>query len=702
MKRLQDIADQVGVSRTTVSNVLHGNTKKVSKEMIRKISEILNQEGYVPNTSSRELTCKGSCIIGLVLGYSCIHGIPSLRDTFVAEFLSGVEETAHRNGYYVMLINGQDKNTDQVAEIASRWNVDGLVVLGLDEKKYKELRRQLNKYMVLIDTYPEAEYHYVNVGTDDFGGGDESAAVSVAKDENGAYVDTLTITLGRFAEPSAAALFPEGQTFEDNAYTRYIESKLNVDLVDSFEAGGDAYTNQLATCVASGELPDILTVNSYDTFVEMVNNGLTYDLTDVYEEYASDYIKSLYDSYDGRCLGMATFDGRLMGIPGTNPDNSVPVLCWMRKDWLDKLGINPDPDGDLCITLDDIAAVAKAFVDANVSGGNHTVGMAFSGNDIADAMCIANAMGGYIDRWIENPDGTMSWSTLAPEVKAAWAKMNEWYEEGILDPQFGTRTTEDINAMMINNELGIVFGAWHIPDWRLSSVKALVPEAEYIAYTVADDNGIVHTYHENAADRFLVVSKDCKYPQVAVEILNILYDDLARATAETAPDVIAYINAGGHNEGRPYYMEVLPSNNPSIYYTEHMAVINGEMTPEETTIAENRGSSQAILDYLKDPQNVTEKTLGGWHFYESRIIGLGASIEALEKNGNTEWITPKYPPTTPTSEQKKATLDKTELEAYVAIVTGAQPIDYFDTFVSEWKRLGGDAIAQEVQEYFAQ
>ena len=70
-----------------------------------------------------------------------------------------------------MLINGQDKNTDRVAEIASRWNVDGLVVLGLDEKKYKELRRQLNKYMVLIDTYPEAEYHYVNVWTDDFGGG---------------------------------------------------------------------------------------------------------------------------------------------------------------------------------------------------------------------------------------------------------------------------------------------------------------------------------------------------------------------------------------------------------------------------------------------------------------------------------------------------------------------------------------------------
>ena len=87
------------------------------------------------------------------------------------------------------------------------------------------------------------------------GGGDDSSAVSVAKEEDGAYVDTLTITLGRFAEPSAAALSPEGQTFEYTAYTRYIESKLNVDLVDSFEASGDAYTNQLATCIASGNCP---------------------------------------------------------------------------------------------------------------------------------------------------------------------------------------------------------------------------------------------------------------------------------------------------------------------------------------------------------------------------------------------------------------------------------------------------------------
>ena len=64
MKRLQDIADQVGVSRTTVSNVLHGNTKKVSKEMIRKISEILSK-----------IACYKACLIAVAAaGGICYFG----------------------------------------------------------------------------------------------------------------------------------------------------------------------------------------------------------------------------------------------------------------------------------------------------------------------------------------------------------------------------------------------------------------------------------------------------------------------------------------------------------------------------------------------------------------------------------------------------------------------------------------------------
>ena len=53
MIRLQDIADMAGVSRTTVSNVINGNTKRVSQETIDKITAILKEQNYVPHINKR-------------------------------------------------------------------------------------------------------------------------------------------------------------------------------------------------------------------------------------------------------------------------------------------------------------------------------------------------------------------------------------------------------------------------------------------------------------------------------------------------------------------------------------------------------------------------------------------------------------------------------------------------------------------------
>ena len=52
MIRLQDIAEMAGVSRTTVSNVINGNTKRVSQETIDKITAILKEQNYVPHMGS--------------------------------------------------------------------------------------------------------------------------------------------------------------------------------------------------------------------------------------------------------------------------------------------------------------------------------------------------------------------------------------------------------------------------------------------------------------------------------------------------------------------------------------------------------------------------------------------------------------------------------------------------------------------------
>ena len=68
-----------------------------------------------------------------------------------------------------MLIGGE--NIQNVVDIASKWNVEGLIILGYTEEQYRRLSRKLNKKMILIDAYPEGAYTFPNVGVDDYSGG---------------------------------------------------------------------------------------------------------------------------------------------------------------------------------------------------------------------------------------------------------------------------------------------------------------------------------------------------------------------------------------------------------------------------------------------------------------------------------------------------------------------------------------------------
>ena len=203
MIRLQDIADMAGVSRTTVSNVINGNTKRVSQATIDRITALLKEQNYVPHMGSVMLSGHGSRIIGVVLGFSFIHGMQSLQDSFVGEITGTLQIEAESRGYYIMLIGGE--NIENVVDMASRWNVEGLIILGYNEERYHQLSRKLNKKMVLIDAYPKGEYTFQNVGVDDYSGGYQI----------GEYLDSCGYSRALFV----------AETEQDSDYSRWLGFK---------------------------------------------------------------------------------------------------------------------------------------------------------------------------------------------------------------------------------------------------------------------------------------------------------------------------------------------------------------------------------------------------------------------------------------------------------------------------------------------
>ena len=65
--RISDIAEELGLSTATVSNVLHGKTKKVSDRTVQRVQALLEERDYVPSMAGILLAQNSSRIIGVVV-----------------------------------------------------------------------------------------------------------------------------------------------------------------------------------------------------------------------------------------------------------------------------------------------------------------------------------------------------------------------------------------------------------------------------------------------------------------------------------------------------------------------------------------------------------------------------------------------------------------------------------------------------------
>lgn len=66
--RIADIAEELGVSTATVSNVIHGKTKKISDETVKRVQELLEKRQYIPSMAGILLAQNDSRIEGCQFG----------------------------------------------------------------------------------------------------------------------------------------------------------------------------------------------------------------------------------------------------------------------------------------------------------------------------------------------------------------------------------------------------------------------------------------------------------------------------------------------------------------------------------------------------------------------------------------------------------------------------------------------------------
>lgn len=498
----------------------------------------------------------------------------------------------------------------------------------------------------------------------------------------GAYPELVTYTLAQISGANNSNL-PEGDTYEDNAYTRYLRKMLNIQNDTVYMDTEERYSELVNILVKDQNLPDIMVVTDREILKELVENDLVEDLTEVFEKCTSSRIKEMYESYGDALLNSGKFNGRLMAVPETVIDHG-PNLLWLRKDWMEELGLE-EPE-----TLEDAFEIIDAFVQNRMGteDGETPVGLACDTNLVGTTSSsysvdpVFDSFGANPQRWISQ-DGEIVYGSLTEETKEALDYLHKLYDRGILDRNFALRAPNNLRDLVVNGKCGAFFGLWWTPNNPLMESYEKNSEADWEPYYLQElaDKNVYESFRDN---KYVVVRKGYEHPEIVMKIISVLFD-YTRYEAEDAREVNEYFALNVDPTARPLVINV-DYNEATYQVTENIeAALNGNY-PEGNLTAIEQSYYQACSSYLSG----NDYTAEDWAAYKSRISAVGLLVDKHYTPAVRSYLDDA-------GGEIPQSLRQFETRTFIQIIMGEKPVSYFETFVEQWYQQGGYELTQQIR-----
>lgn len=512
--------------------------------------------------------------------------------------------------------------------------------------------------------------------------GDNSYATSTPY---GRYNDTIYYTLANETSANNSNM-PLGDTYENNAYTRYLKEFLNIQNIDILEATDSDYNNNIDLMISQNNLPDIFMISSQEQLNYLVEHDMIANLTDSYYNCTTSTIKDIYASYSNDIIGSVTIDNEIWALPGLNIDDG-PNLFWLRQDWLDQLGLLPPEN------IYDIENIVTQFVngDLDANGVNDTVGIVLSkniaGENGASAQYLLDtyfsAFDSFPKQWLDS-GSKLEYGSLTKETKTALDYISTLYSRNIIDQNFMLRSENNIKDLIIDGQCGSFFGPWWSPNDPLSEALTKDPSANWVPYLIKT-SGDVTAYHTTSPiNKYIVASKDFEHPEIIFKIASVIFD-YTRFQTDKATEINNYFALNVDPTARPLsinidFQDALVKTSANI-----VRGLNKEVKKENLSALE-QSYLVTISNYLNGPFDPL-----GWSAYTSRIKAIELFTTKTLAPKNTGY-SGNYGPFAKTKNE----LDQYEQDTFIKIISGYESIDYFDKFVEEYMINGGQTVIDYV------
>lgn len=503
----------------------------------------------------------------------------------------------------------------------------------------------------------------------------------------GKYDPPIEVTTVRAV--NQAFKYDPGKSINDNIWTDIFKEQYGITVKNLWAVDESQYRQKLNVSIASGDISDFMNVTK-EEMTRMQKAGQLEDLTTLLDKYGSKYLKEMLKQDRGAALNAATFNGKLVGIPQmmVNGGVSTGSMIYVRDDWMKKLNLT-EPK-----TIDDVIKIATAFVknDPDGNGKQDTLGLGVNKDLYMGHGALTGFFNGYKaypNMWVKDSSGKLVYGSILPEVKTALEQLSKLYKDGVIDKEFMVKPWSKLAEEIAADKLGIAYGTVSDAGHIQKANKDHNPNAEWRMYPIVSlDGAPAHPQLNDTAGNYYVVRKGAKHPEAMIKLANVYLEHFYLKSY--APDPNPFISRdGGIFPGKYHPVQIDP-----------MSVNLDAFRQLQKALPNKDGSN------LNFPANIhydrlikfSQGDLTMW--FSSAVFGPQGSysvIDYYDKNGLGVYN--QYQgAATPTMSDKLVSLQKIQDETFTKIIMGQAPITEFDKFVSDWKRLGGDAITKEVNE----
>lgn len=540
-------------------------------------------------------------------------------------------------------------------------------------------------------------------------GTDISAGAPTVEEEKNLYGYDEPVSIKIAYRRSSGFTQVGEETIEDNSWMRlYRENNIFPEVM--FEEETNQYDRKLSTAIMSGNYPDIMWATSQD-YMNWIETGVIADITDVFEEYASEELKAYVNADGGVSLKAIMHEGRMYGIPFVgNPYNTAYVM-FIRQDWLDNLGLQV-PE-----TMEELKEVAYAFTydDPDQNGKDDTYGLAFSGgkpmsSGIGNLTSFFSGYGAYLGyngtAYVQYEKDKITWGgTNAEGMKAGLKLLQEMYREGSIAKDVITMNSAAVEAETKAGRVGIWFGSYYGGSAQTALLKTN-PKALLSVAPIPDglDQGGTNAFFVSTVDPVYVVSSKCEHPEVLIKIANLGVQKQQYYANEE--ERVMY--AGGFSKVQYTGKEnaIINMSRPVAGYTDYKILAEAFETGDTSALNYNTmmdmyetmlAFKQAVDTGTVDPEDpVVMKGAGRWP--TSSPVGAYAVIAKQEAAGKIVYNEYNATPSESMLEYQSR-LNTQVGECIIRIILG-EPVENYDVYLEKWYRFGGQEMIDDAQAWY--